>query len=418
MSEIPRDASIDSSLALLSEGYRFMPDRHRRFGSDIFQARLMGRTFYCVTGAEAAEMFYTPDRFTRRGALPTSVLHLLQDKGSVATLDAAHHRRRKDMLMSLMTPQRLGEIARLAADGLRDRAQDWRDRGAITLHEEFQHVLCRAACRWAGVPADESELADLTHEMGAMVENAGSVGPSNWAARVRRRHSEHLLKQRVEGTRTGAIPAPRDSALQVIASHRDTGGELLPAEIAAVELLNILRPITAIARFMTFAALAVHEHPECRDGLARDDTYLEAFVQEVRRFYPFFPVVAGIAREPFSWRGMSFDEGAHFALDLYGTDHDERLWPEPETFRPDRFLDWAGNPFTLIPQGGGDHYRNHRCPGEWLTIDVMKAMLQVLVRELDYDVPEQDLSIDLSEMPALPRSGFIVEVKGARAAVR
>ena len=41
----------------------------------------------------------------------------------------------------------------------------------------------------------------------------------------------------------------------------------------------------------------------------------------------------------------------------------------------------------------------------------MKSMLKVLVREIDYDVPEQDMSVDLSRLPALPKSGFLIKVK-------
>lgn len=69
---IPRDAAFDSTLSLLSEGYRFIPDRARRLGSDIFETRLMLRKAVCITGEEAARIFYAPDRFTRRGAIPVT----------------------------------------------------------------------------------------------------------------------------------------------------------------------------------------------------------------------------------------------------------------------------------------------------------------------------------------------------------
>ncbi|HET7662024.1 MAG TPA: cytochrome P450 [Rhodanobacteraceae bacterium] len=216
------------------------------------------------------------------------------------------------------------------------------------------------------------------------------------------------MRALVESVRGGHIEPPAECALQMVALHRKPDGELLAPEVAAVELVNLLRPTIAIARFMTFAALALHEHPQSRARLVDDGHYREAFVQEVRRFYPFFPAVAGIARGPFTWRGFPFHAGDRFIPDLYGTDHDARLWPEPEVFRPERFLDWRDDAFTLIPQGGGEHERNHRCAGEWLTVAVMKAMLLTLARDIAYDVPPQDLRLKLSRMPALPESGFMV----------
>ena len=38
----------------------------------------------------------------------------------------------------------------------------------------------------------------------------------------------------------------------------------------------------------------------------------------------------------------------------------------------------------------------------------MKLASQVLSKDIQYDVPEQDLRIDYSRLPALPRSRFII----------
>lgn len=58
-----------------------------------------------------------------------------------------------------------------------------------------------------------------------------------------------------------------------------------------MELINVLRPVVAVGRYVIFAALALHEHPECLRKLRTgDDDYLELFVQEVRRFYPSSPL--------------------------------------------------------------------------------------------------------------------------------
>src|SRR5690606_9683065 len=129
---------------------------------------------------------------------------------------------------------------------------------------------------------------------------------------------------------------------------------------------------------------------------------------EVRRFYPFFPFVGARAGGDFEWGGYRIPSGARVLLDLYGTNHDARWWPQPGQFQPERFRDWDGDPFTLIPQGGGDHYAGHRCAGEWLTIALMKTALEFLTTSIRYDVPAQDLRVSLSRMPAAPASGFVM----------
>ena len=100
-------------------------------------------------------------------------------------------------------------------------------------------------------------------------------------------------------------------------------------------------------------------------------------------------------------------------LDLYGTNHDTRIWHDPALFRPDRFSSREPGPFDLIPQGGGDHAVTHRCPGEDITLSLMKVAASALARRMTYDVPGQDLSVDFTRLPALPRSRFVMrKVRG------
>ena len=136
--------------------------------------------------------------------------------------------------------------------------------------------------------------------------------------------------------------------------------------------------------------------------------YSELFAQEVRRFYPLFPFVPAKVRREFTWKGYRFPNEVRVMLDLYGTNQDPREWDAPREFRPERFLTWAGSPFNFIPQGGGDHFTGHRCAGEWLTIELIKSGAEILTTDMAYDVPEQDLSISLSRMPANVKSGFVI----------
>ncbi len=345
-----RALSTDSTLALLNEGYEFIPNRCRRHRSDVYETRLMLTKAVCMMGEEAAEVFYEPGRFTRKGALPQTTLRLLQDKGSAQVMDGEAHRWRKRMFMSLMTPEGIRRLADAVDDRWRARIGEWKGMHEVVLFHEVEEILCRAACEWAGVPLAEPEAERRTREFAAMIEGAGSVGPRNWRGQILRARTERWIRGVIEGVRAGRLPVPEGSAAHVIAFHRDPDGELLDTEVAAVELINVLRPVVAVARYIVFAALALHEHPECRQELwVGGDDYLEMFVQEVRRFYPFFPFVGGRVSNEFDWRGRHFAEGAWVLLDLFGTNHDARIWEEPEAFRPDRFRRWGGSAFDFIP---------------------------------------------------------------------
>ncbi|MCB5177599.1 cytochrome P450 [Microvirga lenta] len=408
MASIPKDPSLDSTLKLFSEGYTFISDRCRRYGSDLFETRIMLTKAVCMVGAEAAEHFYRRDQFTRRYAMPRPSITLIQDFGSVMVMDGEDHRRRKQMFLSLMSPEALRRLADLTASHWRARTRRWATMDEVVLFHEAHVPLCGAICEWAGLSLEESEIEQRAREFEAMVEGTGSPGPRNWRGHLMRARTERWMRDIIRRIRAKDIRVPQGSAADVIASYRDMNGELLDVKVAAVELINVLRPTVANARFVTFIAMALHDNPQWRERLQASDDDLEPFVHEVRRFYPFIPFIGGRVLKEFEWRGYRFAKGTWVLMDLYGTNRDPRIWNDADAFRPERFRDRAIGSYEFIPQGGGDHSETHRCPGEWITIEQMKTITRLLTRETTYRVPEQDLAIDLGRMPALPESRFVM----------
>lgn len=409
MAAIPRERTLDNSLALLNEGYTFISSRCQRLETDVFHTRLMGRPAICLLGEEAAEMFFTPGRFTRQGALPPTTLRLLQDLGSVHQLDGEAHFQRKQMFLSLMRPAESQRLATVLTDQWTARISAWEKMDEVLLFDEVQALLCRAVCGWAGLPLGEQSAHKRTQEFAAMLDGAGAIGPRMMRGLLLRIRCERWARRVIERIRDGSREVPPERAAYAVAWRRDLDGSLLDPDVAAVELINVLRPTVAIAYFVTFAAMALHAHPVWAERLRAGNSHeLEWFAQEVRRISPLFPLTAGRVRQPFDWRGHHVASGAWMIMDLYGTNHDPRIWADPDIFRPERFRDWNGSPFNFIPQGGGDHATGHRCPGEWATIDLLTQATRLLTTAMGYDVPAQDLHVDLSRMPTLPRSRFVM----------
>lgn len=407
---VPQEKSLDSSIALLRDGYRFAQKRRQRHRSDIFTLRLMFQPAVCIGGKEAARIFYDPELFQRRNAIPIRIQKSLMGVGGVQVLDGEAHRHRKAMFMSLMGQANIERLTNLVAQHWRAALPKWAKQPQVTLFTEVQDILCRAACAWTGVPLQEEEVRRRASDMGAMVDAFGAVGPRHWRGRRARHRSEDWIIGIVESVRRQS-PHMRDTAgaLQRIAWHRELDGQLLESRVAAVELINLIRPIVAIATYIVFAALALHQFPEAARRLESEgDEYLECFAQEVRRFFPFTPMVGARVRKEFDWKGHRFLPGTLVILDVYGTNHDAKLWDDSEAFRPERFRDWSGSEFDFIPQGGGDHSVGHRCAGERITIEGIKLALTFLTRFMSYDVPPQDLSYSMSRMPTGPRSGFLI----------
>lgn len=408
--ELPYDKGLDNTFAFLKEGYLYITNRRKKFNRDMFRTRLLGgRRVICMAGKEAAEVFYDNDKFKRQGAAPARVLNTLFGQDGVQTLDGKAHAHRKSMFMSFMTDERLEEMTDLVEEEWMQAVPEWEKQGEIMLYEEVKKILAVAVSRWAGVPIDDKGIDAYSQMLADMFESAEKIGIKHMRGKKSRKNAESWLETLVEAVRAGDKVAAEHTPFYHIATHRDLDGNLLDTHTAAVEVLNLLRPTVAISVYIALLGLALEDFPEEREKLkTADDAYYNMFVQETRRYYPFFPVAPAIVKKDFLWGGHDFKEGTLVLLDLYGNNHHPDLWKNPDDFYPERFQEWDGSHYDLIPQGGGEYITGHRCPGEWLTIEVMKRCLDLMVNKMDYVVPEQDLTLSMTKMPSVPKSGFML----------
>jgi fatty-acid peroxygenase len=402
---------VDDSLQLLRKGYAWMPDRRRVTGQRTVSARFMGMPAVGLEGPEAARFFYDEDHVRRHGALPEPVLGTLFGKGAVHTLDGELHRVRKAMFVDLLMGAGIERLVQQVTAEWKAAVPRWAERDCIAVLDEAARVLTVGVCSWGGVPLGGDEVAPVARDLLAMVDGFVSAGPRHWRARRARGRRQRWLAGLVEEVRSGERTAAEGCALAVVSRHRDAEGQLLTPKVAAVELLNIIRPTVAISWFVAFAGEALLRWPAHRTRLVSGETaFAEAFADEVRRFYPFAPFVGGVAPRALEFDGQQIPQGAMVLLDLYGQSHDPALWEDPYAFRPERFLDRAVGSFDFIPQGGGDPRTGHRCPGEQVVVALLAALSVELAR-LEFDVPEQDLDISLRRIPARPADGVLLRVR-------
>lgn len=404
MTSIPRDLWPDVTLPLLADPYRFISRKARRLGTQAFRSRLLGTPALFMTGPEAAAFFYARGRFHRKGAIPERIAHVLFGDGGVQRLDGDRHMRRKALWLELMNEDALDDLDTVAGRTWEAARPELASMSAIDLFEQSARLLSSAVCSWAGVPVHDGRISDISEMLSSLFLHAASLGPSHLTGRENRKRATIWARGLVRNARQKRTTAGKD-VVGKIAFWPDEDGQLLSDDAAATELLNVLRPVVAVAVYVTFLGMALHRHPEYRAPVAEDSRIRDAFVQEVRRLYPFFPAVAACAATASEWNGEVIAPGTRAVLDLYGTSRDPRAWHDPEHFLPERFLGWQGDPWTMIPQGGGEHAVTHRCPGEWITIRLMRLHAHRLALSR-YDVATPEARPNYRAAPALPRGGF------------
>ena len=396
--------SLDLALRLWRQGYDAIPStRGWPAGRDAFVTRVLGRRALVVRGEHGARLLYDTGLVRRRKAVPAALAGLLFGRGAVHGLDGRQHAQRKVLMMRVLDPDRVDELVSDVGVALDKASETWQQSGEVVMFDELVRTYGAAVLSWAGTGLSGPEAHRTSHELARIVDGFGGAGrayPRAWQAR---RRTNALLRAVIEDVRAGRTDPPGGSPVRLLAESP------LPLERAAVELGNVLRPTVAVAWLGTFAALALSENPSWPSRLASNGAARDAFAHEVRRFFPFVPVLAGRLTGDYVGPGARLRRGDRVVLDVPGTNYDPRTFDRPELFAPERFLEQRPGPFAFVPQGGGHPESGHRCPGERAAMGLLTETLRVLSGvEL---TTRSDVRVDARRIPTLPTDGLVVRVR-------
>lgn len=415
----------DQSLDFLRSGYLFASRVRQRAGVSSesqtpVRLRLMGRSTVLLRGVDGARAFYDADKVKRDGAMPGFIRLPLFGPGSVHKLDGRAHAVRKNAMADMAyDDDRAAQFAELVADELEGMLGQWARRGSGNVYDDTSTAFGRAAFRWAGLPLAPPEADRRARQMSRLLDTFGRVA-TNPVAEFERVRLDRWATGLIRAVRSGDLRAQPDSVLAAMSDLRDEDGALVDDRTAAVELQNLTRPTVAVARFAAFAAVALAEHPDwadrIREATSSADRLTEipeavAFAQEVRRLYPFVPMLPALAITDFEVHGCPVHKNQRVLLDLLGTDTDPNHWPDATTFDPERFMnvDDAEALESFIPQGGAGVRTGHRCPGEKIAVTALSAAVAALSRpEVRISRDPDDLTFPWTHILTRPATGVRV----------
>lgn len=395
---------IGDTISLLRHGYRFWEVKRQQTGAEIVQTRLGQERVTAVRGAEAAQFFYQAKATERATALPMSLVRPLCGSGPVHTLDGVRHAHRKQLFNDLLGPEAVRDMADDVGRRWDGNAAGWT--GRVDVFQRVGEILFEAGCRWVGITVPAGEVPARTRDMLAMVDGFGAPTWRQVRARRARQRTDAWVTALVEQARRSDAD---DSPLSVVARHRDEHGDLLDAHTAAVEVVNLVRPLVAVSWLVSGLFEAFDTHPDALADVMAGRVSAMDTAQEVRRTYPFVPFLATRATADLEWQGVDIPDGTLIVLDVWGTNHDPRIWGAPDSFDAGRFQRTPVTPYNLVPQGGGFREGGHRCPGEDTTLAVLTT-LAPRVAQLSYEIAGP--RSDLRRMP--PKARLVARVARAR----
>jgi cytochrome P450 len=119
-------------------------------------------------------------------------------------------------------------------------------------------------------------------------------------------------------------------------------------------------------------------HQDVREG--GGGRYLIATVQEALRMRPPVPFTLRYVARDFDLDGLHLPAGTLLATDIERMHYRPDIYPEPRSFRPERFIDGRPGTYTWIPFGGGVH----RCIGAGFALTEARLILQTVLERLTF----------------------------------
>ena len=265
--------------------------------------------------------------------------------------DPPAHTRVRRLLQPFFSVQAMRRMeAGVAAnvDELLDRAAG---RGVIDVMSEFAVVIpLNLVCDLLGVPPPERE--PLRHWASMIL---GGLEPVRTPEQLAAGNQAVLdfkayLRDLIAAKRRRGISDDQPDVLDMLIREHDSGAGLSEDEIlhSSIFMLNAGHDTTT--SFITNGIDLLLRFPHQRARLAADPSLLRSAVEEMLRHESPLQIGNRKARVDCEIGGERFPAGTFFHIGIGAADHDERQFPDPESF------DVSRNPNRHIAFGHGIHF--------------------------------------------------------------
>jgi cytochrome P450 len=397
------------SLQWFRDPVRFMARNRERRGAN-FSVRigpLKRATF--IADSELAWTVLTGDPDLMRMGSTNGIFRPVLGDRSLFLLDGEEHKRHRNLIMPAFHRGAVGRFGGLVSELAAREIARWPLDTVFPIQDRMRGVTLEMILRAVLGLVDDSRderLRGLIHELLDLVQNPIAVLPqfqyelggrtpfARLMALVA--EIEKLLYEEIGERRYDPSRADRDDILSLLVRaqpHED--GFLSDREIRD-ELLTLLiagHETTATALSWSFERLLRHpealrrvvEEVESREG----EAYLDAVVRETLRQRPVLPITARKLAQPIELGEWTFPKGWTLMPCVFLIHHDPEIYPEPERFRPERFLgEDAPSNRVWIPFGAGPRH----CVGSSLSTMAIKTILRTVLSraELEPERPEPE----------------------------
>ena len=374
------------SLRYYRDPYGFLRACRAKYGDWFTVKQIPCGTIVYVADPDAVRELFADGGVHRVAPINAYMAPVLGD--GLLLLDGEAHVRERRWLVSAL--QHAAAARDTIAREIDAELATWRAGDTFALRPRFEAVTLRVILRvLLGSSAERADRIaplvlrlkqkDLVHNILAALPFGLATWRLSGAAARSMAAIDAELAAEVADRRAGR--GPDDGMLAALAAHLGVSDRSIRDHVMTLIFTGHETVATTLAWTFERVLRTPAAHAALRAAVARDDAaYPEAVLLEAMRVRP---TIADVGRElaaPFAVNGHALPAGTRLcpAIALVHTRPD--LYPDPETFQPERFLDGARpKPWLYLPFGGGVR----RCIGEAFAMLEMRTLLAAILARAD-----------------------------------
>ena len=427
----PRAPALVATLQFMRRPLDTLQRWHERYG-DVFTVNYLGfgKGVYVADPAAIRDLF-TGDQSDLLAGDANSILDPVVGKHSVLVLDGPEHLRQRKLLLPPFQGSRVAGFRSVVREVAEREVGRWRPGAELVMRDRMRaltfEVICRAVfgvtepARVERMRVAFSAVLDttpLTMASPALRADLGPLSPGGRLAR-RLRVADGLLYEEIARRRGESDLDERTDVLSLLLQARDEDGRAMTDAELRDELFTMLgagHETTATA--LAFAIELLMRNPAAFERLrestaAGDDSYAAAVGKETLRMRPVIDAAQRTLTKPRTMCGWELPPGVKVYPGIALVHHRADVYPEPEAFRPERFLDGETESYSWLPFGGGIR----RCIGAALAQTELTEVLGVIAERVDLEpLRSEPDPVVLHGITVVPKHGVPVRVAAVRPA--
>jgi tetraprenyl-beta-curcumene synthase len=314
-------------------------------------------------------------------------------KSSFMLQDEVEHLSGRRLILPSFTASAVQEYTELVSDTTREHVAAWPRDVPVALHPRLRALTLETALR---ILFDTSACS-IDHRLGEMQarllemlsvtshamfpEPVLRLGPGRvvWRRFLRQRAELDQLIFDIIKDRQHSDETTTSTLSKLLDARNLDGSRMSPQQVRDNLMSLILAGHETTASQLAWAFQLIAHSPSVLDKLTSEldadagEKYLEATIQEVQRHRPVFLfTIPRAVKQPVEIGGWTYRPPIQLLGSIYLLHHDPTLYPNPQEFCPERFLETPPLPHQWLPWGGG----RRRCPGLHLATLEMKTVLR------------------------------------------